>query len=56
MKSYKTLRDEAAQAGDLKMVAICDLALEGNIKACHEVERVLEAAAAMVDKEDQQGA
>lgn len=42
-----TLRTEAANAGDSKMVAICDRALNGSSRAIVEVVRVIRAAEAM---------
>lgn len=43
------LRDESGEAGDLKMVAICDRALGGSRRARRECARVLDAAQAMGD-------
>lgn len=45
----ETLRTEAATAGDLDQVAICDRALAGDAEALRECERVIRAAAAMAD-------
>lgn len=43
-QNIKTLRDEAAIAGDLEMVAICDRALDGDPEALAECEAVLAEA------------
>lgn len=40
------LKSEAANAGDSKMVAVCDRALDGSRRAIAEVRRVLADAAA----------
>ena len=40
----KKLRDEAAEAGDIDQVEICDRALGGDRAAQKECERVLENA------------
>ena len=37
----ETLRTEAAQAGDTKMVAICDRALNGSARATAECRKVI---------------
>jgi hypothetical protein len=37
----EALRDEAAQAGDLAMVEVCELALEGNQGSRAECARVI---------------
>jgi hypothetical protein len=42
------LADEAAQAGDLEQVAVCELALAGDTAARAECERVVRAARANV--------
>ena len=41
------LRSEAAMAGDLAQVRLCDRALRGSVRAVRECRRVLAAAAAM---------
>lgn len=41
----RELRDEAASAGDLAQVAICDRAIEGDAGARAECDRVIAAAA-----------
>ena len=41
------MRNEAAEAGDMAQVAICDLALDGDEQALAECERVRRAAQAM---------
>jgi hypothetical protein len=43
------LRTEAAAAGDLDQVTICDRALEGDIAARIECARVIADAVAMAD-------
>lgn len=40
------LKSEAANAGDSKMVAICDRALDGSRRAVAQVRRVIADAAA----------
>ncbi len=45
----RTLRSEAASAGDSEQVAICDRALDGDQDALAECYRVIDAAAAMAD-------
>ena len=48
----RTLRTEAAAAGDQAMVEICDRAIDGDAAAIAECERVqAEAAAAAQDDE-----
>jgi hypothetical protein len=46
----ETLRREAAVAGDLEMVAICDAAILGDEEAQREVARVLLEAEGEGDK------
>lgn len=41
------LRSEAAMAGDLAQIRLCDRALRGSVRALRECRRVLAAAAAM---------
>lgn len=48
--SVERLRAEAATAGDLAQVAICDRALDGDETARAECARVIRAAAAMGDE------
>jgi hypothetical protein len=48
--AIETLAAEAAVAGDLEQVAICDAALGGDAAAIREVARVIAAAAAMGDE------
>lgn len=43
------LKTEAARAGDLEQVRICERALRGNVQAREECERVIRAAKAMED-------
>lgn len=45
--AIERLRTEAATAGDLAQVAICDRALDGDETARAECARVIRAAAAM---------
>ena len=47
----KKLADEAAQAGDLEQVAVCELALAGSASARAECERVVRAARAAAEVE-----
>lgn len=47
--TIETLRTEAAEAGDLAQVAICERALAGNESARLECERVIRDARAMED-------
>jgi hypothetical protein len=39
--ALRALRSEAAEAGDLGQVEICDLALAGSVDAYRECERVI---------------
>lgn len=47
--SIETLRTEAAEAGDLAMVAVCERALAGSERDIEECERVIRDARAMED-------
>lgn len=49
IQAIKTLRAEAATAGDLPMVKVCDRALRGDRHALAQVQRVLADARAMTD-------
>lgn len=44
VEQIESLRTEAAAAGDLEQVAICDRALAGDADAIAECERVIDAA------------
>lgn len=46
-REIRAMRNEAAEAGDMAQVAICDLALDGDEQALAECERVRRAAQAM---------
>jgi len=48
--AIRALQAEAAEAGDLDMVAVCDRALAGDEVARAECGRVIAAAAAMGDE------
>lgn len=43
-QQIKSLMIEAGAAGDLEMVAICQRALDGDLRALWECDRVIEAA------------
>lgn len=45
--TIETLRAEAATAGDLSMVEVCDRALRGDRHALAQVQRTIAAAKAM---------
>lgn len=40
-EAIRTLRSEAAEAGDLEQIAVCDRALAGDETALAECERVI---------------
>ena len=46
MSQIEQFRNEAGSAGDLAQVAICDRALDGDLDACAECQRVIEDAIA----------
>jgi len=46
----EALRSQAATAGDLKMVAVCDAALRGQAVAIKECQRVIAYAAMRADE------
>ena len=48
-RQIEALRDEAARAGDLEQVALCDAALRDEADARAECARVIRASAAMGD-------
>ena len=48
-RQINALRREAAGAGDLKMVAICDRATRGSERARRERVKAIRAAEAMAD-------
>lgn len=48
-RQINALRRNAAEAGDLKMVAICDRATSGSERARREVVKAIRAAEAMAD-------
>lgn len=50
-RQVEALREEAASAGDMAMVEICNRALGGDAEARQECGRVIAAAAAMGDAE-----
>lgn len=47
----RQLRNEAAAAGDIEMVADCEAALDGDAEARESCQRAIDAAAAMNDGE-----
>lgn len=44
------LRAEAVKAGDMEMVAVCDMALKGSTLALAECARVIADAVAMIEE------
>lgn len=49
----ESIRSEAARAGDLEMVTVCDQALDGDTAALAECAEVIATARAMEDTEDE---
>lgn len=53
LDQIKTLAVEASAAGDAAQVAICRAALDGDVEALAECARVIDAARAMDDDQEE---